>query len=214
MSKKKADLQPDDLLTKDELTLLKEVIDQSITTDDMANIFVAHASKQMLKVIAESEEITLVTHNKQEEFRFPLYLNKDSYTEELKELGPPDIIEHGVFEGEGGRFWRASDPIGLKIYDLEGEYLLGCVVNISTSGMFMLSDEKQFNYIEKHLEREDKLKFYLKVPQRGFHLVSAQIVRVEESEQQQKGLALNFDIDNELAVILHSYIMEQHDAEE
>lgn len=196
-----------DVLTEDELNLLQEVIDSEVESVSH-DVFIPHISKQMLSAIANSDEIVLVTQNQEEEFRFPLYLLSDGYSDELKELGPPDIIDH---KGGEGRYWRLSEPKGLKIFDQQGEMLLGAVMNISTSGLFMLCSAQQFSSIDFNLEKGDDLDFYLKIPQRGFHLVRAKVVRIESEDHNRKGLALNFDIDNELALILHNYIIEKHD---
>ncbi|MDX2320410.1 MAG: PilZ domain-containing protein [Moritella sp.] len=193
-----------DILTQDELNLLQEVIDSQVDHDSN-DVYISDISKQLLNVLAQSDDIVLVAQHQQEEFRFPLYLIRD----ELKELGPPDIIDH---KGGGGRYWRLSDPKGLKIFDPKGEVLLGAVINISTSGLFMLCSEQQFSSLDFNLKEKSHLRFYLKIPQRGFHLVDAIIVRIESEPNNTKGLALNFDINNELALILHDYIIEEHDS--
>jgi len=196
-----------DVLTQDELNLLQEVID-SQDDDDHHDVFISHISKQMLSRLTYSDDIVLVTSHQQEEFRFPLYLVSDGFNGELKELGPPDIIDQN---GSEGRYWRLADPQGLKIFDPQGERLLGAVMNISTSGLFMLCSAQQFSSIDFNLKDGDNLRFYLKIPQRGFHLVEARVVRIESEHDNGKGLALNFDINNELALILHDYIIEKHD---
>ncbi|SGY98879.1 PilZ domain-containing protein [Moritella viscosa] len=197
-----------DILTQDELNLLQEVI-ESQADDVSREVFISHISKKMLNVLAQSDDIVLVTQSEQKEFRFPLYLVSDGYCDELKELGPPDIIDH---KGGEGRYWRLSDPKGLKIFDPQGEVLLGAVLNISTSGLFMLCSAQQFSSIDFNLKKGDRVNFYLKIPQRGFHLVKANVVRIENENNNSKGLALNFDIDNDLALILHNYIIEKHDS--
>jgi len=198
-----------DILTQDELNLLQEVIDSQSENDEIRDVFISHVSKQMLNILAQSEDILLVTHNKHEEFRFPLYLVSDGYHDELKELGPPDIIDHN---GTEERYWRLADPEGVKIFDPEGEKTLGAVLNISTSGLFMQSSPKQFEFMDLNMKEGESLNFYLKIPNRGFHLVSAKIVRIENERNHYKGLALNFDINNELALMLHDYIIEKHDS--
>lgn len=197
-----------DILTDEELSLLQEVIDSEVEHGSH-DIFISHISKQLLNVLAQSDDIALVTQHQQEEFRFPLYLTNDGYSEELKELGPPDIIDH---KGGDGRYWRFSAPKGLKIFDLKGEVLLGTVVNISTSGLFMLCSAQQFTTIDFNLKEQDNLRFYLKIPERGFHLVDAKVVRIESEHNNAKGLALNFEVNNALALILHDYIIEKHDS--
>ena len=149
-------------------------------------------------MLSHADDIVLVAQNQQEEYRFPLYFTNAGYSDELKELGPPDIIDH---KGGGGRYWRLAAPKGLKIFDPKGEALLGVVVNISTSGLFMLCSAQQFSAIDFDLKEGDNLRFYLKIPQRGFHLVDAKVVRIESEHNNTKGLALNFDINNELALI-------------
>lgn len=203
--------RPKDLLTQDEIDLLHKVIEQPIDVELMADILVSHASKQMLRVLAESDDIMLVAHKQQKEFRFPLYLSSDNYTDELKELGPPDIIEHCGLDSDIGRFWRLSNPKGLKVFDKTGELLLGCIINISTSGMFMLCTDEQYDYITDIMQAGDNLTFYLKIPARGFHLLSAHIVRIESETDDKKGLALNFDVDDRLAHVLHEYIVDEYD---
>lgn len=195
-----------DVLTQDELNLLQEVID-SQDVDEHHDVFISHISKQMLSQLTESDDIVLVTSNQQDEFRFPLYLVSDGFHVELKELGPPDIIDHN---GSEGRYWRLADPEGLKIFDPQGEKSLGAVMNISTSGLFMLCSPQQFALMNLNVQEQDNLSFYLKIPNRGFHLVNATVVRIERDSQNYQGLALNFDINNELALILHDYIMEKH----
>ncbi|MFT5806578.1 MAG: hypothetical protein ACI9LG_000848 [Moritella dasanensis] len=195
-----------DVLTQDELNLLQEVID-SQDVDEHHDVFISHISKQMLSQLTESDDIVLVTSNQQDEFRFPLYLVSDGFHVELKELGPPDIIDHN---GSEGRYWRLADPEGLKIFDPQGEESLGAVMNISTSGLFMLCSPQQFALMNLNVQEQDNLSFYLKIPNRGFHLVNATVVRIERDSQNYQGLALNFDINNELALILHDYIMEKH----
>ncbi|QUM74868.1 PilZ domain-containing protein [Moritella sp. 24] len=197
-----------DILTEDELNLLQEVID-SQADDTSQDVSISHISKQMLNVLAQSDDIVLVAQNEKEEFRFPLYLLSDGYSDELKELGPPDIIDH---KGGEGRYWRLSDPKGLKVFDHQGEIVLGVVMNISTSGLFMHCSAEQLLSIDLNLKKGDSLHFYLKIPQRGFHLVNANVVRIENENNHAKGLALNFDINNELALILHNYIIEKHDS--
>mgnify|MGYP000916803194 CR=1 FL=1 len=179
-----------DILTQDELNLLQEVI-ESQADDVSREVFISHISKKMLNVLAQSDDIVLVTQSEQKEFRFPLYLVSDGYSDELKELGPPDIIDH---KGGEGRYWRLSDPKGLKIFDPQGEVLLGAVLNISTSGLFMLCSAQQFSSIDFNLKKGDRVNFYLKIPQRGFHLVKANVVRIENENNNSKGLELNFDI--------------------
>lgn len=203
--------RPKDLLTQDEIDLLHEVIEQPIDIEVMADILVSHASKQMLKVLAESDDIMLVVHKQQKEFRFPLYLSRDKYADELKELGPPDIIEHSDVDNDIGRFWRLSNPKGLRVFDESGELLLGCIINISTSGMFMLCSDEQYDYITNIMQAGDNLTFYLKIPARGFHLLSAHLVRIESDTDDKKGLALNFDVDESLALVLHEYIVDEYD---
>lgn len=198
-----------DILTKEELDLLQDVIDSHV--DESGNdIFIADMSKQLLHVLAQADDIVLIAQHQLEVFRFPLYLMNDGYTEELKELGPPDIIDHS---GGDGRYWRLSDPKGLKIFDPQGEALLGDVMNISTSGLFMLCNEQQLSALALNLKEGDSLRFYLKIPQRGFHLVDAKVVRIESENNNGKGLALNFEINNELALILHNYIIDNHDSQ-
>jgi len=197
-----------DILTKDELNLLQEVID-SQAEDTSPDVFISHISKQMLNVLALSDDIVLVAQHQQKEFRFPLYLVHDGYNEELKELGPPDIIDHC---GAEGRYWRLSDPKGVKLLDRQGEVLLGTVVNISTSGLFMSCSSKQFAFVNGEMKDGDQLNCYLKIPQRGFHLVRAKVVRIESEVDHYRGLALNFDIGDDLALILHNYIIEKHDS--
>ncbi|MFT7681687.1 MAG: hypothetical protein ACI935_001155 [Moritella dasanensis] len=197
-----------DVLTQDELNLLQEVID-SQDVDEHHDVFISHISKQMLSQLTESDDIVLVTSNQQDEFRFPLYMVSDGFHGELKELGPPDIIDHN---GSEGRYWRLADPEGLKIFDPQGEKSLGAVMNISTSGLFMLCSPQQFALMNLNVQEQDNLSFYLKIPNRGFHLVNATVVRIERDSQNYQGLALNFDINNELALILHDYIMEKHSA--
>ena len=197
-----------DILTKDELNLLQEVIDSQVD-HDCNDVFISDISKQLLNVLAQSDDIVLIAQNQLEEFRFPLYLMSAGYCDELKELGPPDIIDH---KGGGGRYWRFADPKGLKIFDPKGEVLLGAVINISTSGLFMLCSDQQFSSIDFNLKEGDSLCFYLKIPQRGFHLVDAKVVRIESENDNAKGLALNFDINNKLALTLHDYIIEKHDS--
>ena len=197
-----------DVLTQDELNLLQEVID-SQDDDEHHDVFISHISKQMLSRLTDSDDIVLVTSNQKEEFRFPLYLVSDGFHGELKELGPPDIIDHN---GSEGRYWRLADPRGVKIFDPQGETLLGAVMNISTSGLFMLCSAQQFSSIDFNLKDGDNLRFYLKIPQRGFHLVEARVVRIKNEHNHGKGLALNFDINNELELILHDYIIERHDS--
>jgi len=197
-----------DILTQDELNLLQEVIENQ-ADDANREVFISHISKQMLNVLAQSDDIVLVTQSQQKEFRFPMYFISDGYSDELKELGPPDIIDHN---GGEGRYWRLPDPEGLKIFDPQGEALLGAVLNISTSGLFMLCSAQQFSSIDFNLKKGDRVNFYLKIPQRGFHLVGAEVVRIENENNNGKGLALNFDIDNDLALILYNYIIEKHDS--
>lgn len=203
--------QVKDLLTQNEIDLLHEVIEDPIDIEVMADILVSHASKQMLKALAESDDIMLVACKQQKELRFPLYLSRDKYADELKELGPPDIIEHNGLDTETGRFWRLLNPKGLKVFDEAGDILLGCIINISTSGMFMLCTDQQYDYISNIMQIGDNLTFYLKIPARGFHLLSANIVRLESETENKKGLALNFDIDENLAHALHEYIAEEHE---
>lgn len=209
--KKVIEQKPKDLLTDDELALLQKVIEEPIDIAGIKDIFLSNPSKQMLKVLAESEDIILVTYRQQEEFRFPLYFSHDDYVDELKELGPPDIIEHGLFKGEGVRYWRLCNPQGVKVFDQTGEYLLGCVINISTSGMFMLSTDEQYDYIYANMQVDDYINFYLKIPHLGFHLISANIVRIESDYLNKKGLALNFKVNQDLGAVLHEYIMDKHD---
>ena len=201
-----------DLLTKDELDLLQEAIEQPSGADGFGDLVIADVSKQMINVLLQSDDIVLVAHKQQEEFRFPLYLVSNGYTDELKELGPPDIIDHGRLEGLEGRYWRLADPKGVKVFDQRGEVILGCVMNISTSGLYIRCSEQQFEFIDLYRQAGDHLNFYLKIPSRGFHLVFSTIVRVETISQGQKGLALNFGLDKELALILHDYIVENHDS--
>ncbi|PKH07611.1 PilZ domain-containing protein [Moritella sp. Urea-trap-13] len=193
-----------DVLTQDELNLLQEVIDSQIE-HGCNDIVISDISKQLLNVLAQSADIVLVAQRQQEEFRFPLYLISD----ELKELGPPDIIDH---KGGGGRYWRFADPKGLKIFDHKGDVLLGVVSNISTSGLFMLCSEQQFLSSGFNLKEGANMRFYLKIPQRGFHLVDAIVVRIESEKNNVKGLALKFNINDELTLILHDYIIEKHDS--
>lgn len=197
-----------DILTKAELDLLHEVIN-SQADEGGHDIVIADMSKQLLHVLAQADDIVLIAQHQLEVFRFPLYLVNDGYTEELKELGPPEIIDHN---GGDGRYWRLSDPQGLKIFDPQGEKLLGVVMNISTSGLFMLCNEQQFSALGLNLQEGDSLCFYLKIPQRGFHLVDAKVVRIESEHNNGKGLALKFDINSKLALILHNYIIDNHDS--
>lgn len=192
-----------DVLTQDELNLLQEVID-SQDVDEHHDVFISDISKQLLNVLAQSADIVLVAQREHEEFRFPLYLLND----ELKELGQPDILDH---KGGGGRYWRFAEPKGLKIFDRKGDVLLGVVSNISTSGLFMLCSEQQLTLSGINLKEGANLRFYLKIPQRGFHLVDATVVRIESEKNNVKGLALKFNINAELTLILHDYIIEQHD---
>ncbi|QFI39463.1 PilZ domain-containing protein [Moritella marina ATCC 15381] len=193
-----------DILSQDELNLLQEVIDNQVEHGSN-DISMSDISKQLLNVLAQSSDIMLVAQREQEEYRFPLYLLDD----ELKELGQPDIIDH---KGGGGRYWRFSAPKGLKIFDHKGDVLLGVVSNISTSGLFMQCSALQFTSSGINLTEGANLRFYLKIPQRGFHLVDATVVRVEIEKNNIKGLALKFNINDELTLILHDYIIEQHDS--
>lgn len=192
-----------DVLSQDELNLLQEVI-ESQAEHSSNDITMLDISKQLLNILAQSSDIVLVAQREQEEYRFPLYLLND----ELKELGLPDIIDH---KGGGGRYWRFAAPKGLKIFDHKGDVLLGVVSNISTSGLFMLCSEQQLASSGLNLKEGGNLRFYLKIPQRGFHLVDATVVRIESEKNNIKGLALKFNINAELTLILHDYIIEQHD---
>jgi hypothetical protein len=192
-----------DILSQDELNLLQEVI-ESQAEHSRNDIAILDISKQLLNILAQSSDIVLIAQREQEEYRFPLYLLND----ELKELGLPDIIDH---KGGGGRYWRFSAPKGLKIFDHKGDVLLGIVSNISTSGLFMLCSEQQLASSGLNLKEGANLRFYLKIPQRGFHLVDATVVRIESEKNNIKGLALKFNINAELTLILHNYIVEQHD---
>lgn len=195
------------VLNEEELKLLKQVIEEPSGTDAADDLVVSQVSTQMLNTLLQSDDITLVAHHDQKEFRFPLYLVSEGYNRELKELGPPDIIDHG---GREDRYWRVSKPVGVKVFDEQGECLLGSVMNLSSSGLFMQCGENQRDHIDDRMQAGDALQFYLKIPNRGFHLVSAKVVRIESDQEESTGFAVNFDIDKALESILHDFILQEH----
>ena len=199
-----------DLLTAEELQLLQQIIEQP-NDDNGAELSITHASLQLLNALSHAEEISLVCIRQKEEQRFPFYFVSDGFSLQVKELGPADIIDHGMLTGLEGRYWRLDEPDGVKILDQQGENQLGSVVNISTSGLYIHCNPSQFQHIEQSKAGNDVLAFYLKVPNRGFHLIRAKIVRVESLFRQCKGLALSFAVDDQVALILHSYIIEKYD---
>ncbi len=202
-------LKAQSVLNEEELKLLKQVIEEPSDTDAAEDLVLSQVSTQMLDTLLLSEDIMIVAHHDQQEFRFPLYLVSEGYNKELKELGPPDIIDHG---GKEDRYWRVSKPVGVKVFDEQGEILLGSVVNISSSGLFMQCGEAQRDHIDDSIQSGGTLRFYLKIPHRGFHLVSAKVVRIESEQKESTGFAVNFDIDKALESILHDFILQEHAA--
>lgn len=128
------------LLTRDELTFLKQLLDDPAYSSKAANEVTLKSSpdtQTLLASLGENAQLTLEARIGNQRLTFPLRLSLDEFRALSLQLDVPQIFEKGVVE----RPWRATLDTPLSLTSKNGQASALWVQQISQTGALITSDD-------------------------------------------------------------------------
>jgi hypothetical protein len=128
-------MQPDTLLTQDELDFLQSMHNslQAESADASAGLMVNGGVRlqELLTRLVAQEHVTIQAHYENQQLSFPLRLVEDEFHAQHLKLGAPTIYEDGPMV----RPWRLALPAAVALQDRRGTPVDLWVVEVSVNGV-------------------------------------------------------------------------------
>ena len=133
------------LLTRDELSFLRQLLDEPEHASQPASELLldsSAANRTLLASLGETAQLTLEVLVDGQRLTFPLRLSQDGYSALRLQLQAPQILEKSVTrKGLIERAWRATLDTPLSLLDKAGRATALHVQQISQSGVLVSSDD-------------------------------------------------------------------------